>query len=325
MGVPATGFEHRNSRTVLGFEEPRRRLRHRAHLFRFIAAPRHLCHTTVALGYRLRLERLVKPNGEESIVGVHVLQPAQRAGLGIGQLRRSPACYRIVAAQYERRVLCHRDRDFIAQRTTEWRQCTVEPAIAQTADGRSTVFEHILAIEMRAFPIRAGDRVHDECSLFSVLLMNFGKTRVQAEQAVELEHAVAAARRREGEFATNLAVAAIAIRRRDGETICRAAQDDQHEARVRCGIGKNQAGDAARNNTGTGHLEYVPSADHDYLRWKSGDASSNVMPWTSLSAREIAFRDSVLKVDPRTASPSSTGLTRGPAIRATVFDHSMRL
>ncbi len=101
---------------------------------------------------------------------------------------------------------------------------------------------------------------------------------MQAEQSIELEHTVRLARLRQCQFAANLAVVTVAVGWRYGQTIGCAAQYDEYEAGLGVGIGKYRAGDCACDDAGAGDPENVTSVDHAYLRWKSGDASSNVMP-----------------------------------------------
>ncbi len=60
---------------------------------------------------------------------------------------------------------------------------------------------------------------------------------MQAERAVELQHAAVGTRRIERESAAQVAVLRIGVRSNGREPVERAAQDHEHEARLRIGGG----------------------------------------------------------------------------------------
>ena len=152
---------------------------------------------------------------------------------------------------------------------------------------------------------------------------------MQAEQPIEPEHALIATGCIEREFAANAPVPAITIRRCECEAVHRTAQDDEYEARIAAGSAEREPWHRGDRQAAAGGAQEISSTDcnsvHVHLRWKSGDASSSVMPCCRLSARAIARRVDGVSAAPSTSLPSAAGSRRPADRRATVSANSMRL
>ena len=104
------------------------------------------------------------------------------------------------------------------------------------------VLEQVLAVEMRAVAVGRGDGMDDGELALGVDVVQRRQGRMQAEEAVEIDGAVALAGRGDGEIAAQRAIVAVAMGRHGGEAVHAAAQDDDDEAAVGRGLGHDGAG-----------------------------------------------------------------------------------
>ena len=86
----------------------------------------------------------------------------------------------------------------------------VEPAGLQRVRARRAVLEHVLAVEVRALAIGAGERVQHRQLARRVALLQKGERRMQTEETVERQRPARLARRMQGELAPQPGVVAVA-------------------------------------------------------------------------------------------------------------------
>ena len=126
----------------------------------------------------------------------------------------------------------------------------IEPAAVGRAGLGQAALQHVLSIEMGAFPVRRRRRVHDRCGAGGVEAMQVGHRRIEREEGVERQRSRFAVER-ERAVAAQREPVRIAHRRDRRKPIQRAAQHDDQQARIaalrarnlrQIGPGKQRAG-----------------------------------------------------------------------------------
>jgi hypothetical protein len=151
------------------------------------------------------------------------------------QARRRPRQHRRRAAHDQRRDRADRKRLAVAgidpAARFQRRQRPVEPAGVGGPGGGEAAFEHVLAVEMGALPVRGRDRMHDACLAGCVQPVQVRHRRIEREKPVERQRRVRPVAPQDLVAAQRLVIG-IADRSDRGKTVKGAAQHDHQQARV---------------------------------------------------------------------------------------------